>query len=75
MKSHNILIALPALFFAVSAMAAGNHSEAHSEQAIGKAGDASKITRTVRVNMTDDMRFHAPSIAVKQGETRNGAGF
>jgi uncharacterized cupredoxin-like copper-binding protein len=27
------------------------------------------MTRTVNVDMTDDMRFHSSNIAVKQGET------
>ena len=69
MKPTQFLAALPAIFLAVSAIASGSHSGGHDEEAIGKAGVASGITRTVHINMTDDMRFHAPNIAVKQGET------
>jgi len=69
MKSRNILIAIPGILLAMSAMAAGNHGGGHGADAIGKPGVASKVTRTVTVDMTDDMRFHSSNIAVKQGET------
>jgi uncharacterized cupredoxin-like copper-binding protein len=71
MKSRNILIAIPGILLAMSAMASGNHAggHGHGADAIGKPGVASKVTRTVIVDMTDDMRFHSSNIAVKQGET------
>lgn len=69
MKSRNILIAIPGILLAMSAMAAGSHGGGHGEAAIGKPGVASKVTRTVTVDMTDDMRFHTSIIAAKQGET------
>jgi uncharacterized cupredoxin-like copper-binding protein len=69
MKSRNILIAVPALVLATTAMASGNHAGGHGEAAIGKPGVAAKVTRTVVVDMTDDMRFHSSLITVKQGET------
>lgn len=69
MQSRNILIAIPGILLAMSAMAAGNHAGGHGPDAIGKPGVASKVTRTVVVDMTDDMRFHSSNIAVKQGET------
>jgi uncharacterized cupredoxin-like copper-binding protein len=69
MKSRNILIAVPALVLATTAMASGNHAGGHGEAAIGKPGVAAKVTRTITVDMTDDMRFHSSNIAVKQGET------
>lgn len=69
MQSRNILIAIPGILLAMSAMAAGNHAGGHGADAIGKPGVASKVTRTVTVDMTDDMRFHSSNIAVKQGET------
>lgn len=69
MKSRNILIAIPGILLAMSAMASGNHAGGHGANAIGKPGVASKVTRTVVVDMTDDMRFHSSNIAVKQGET------
>ena len=49
-------------------MAAGSHGGGHGEAAIGKPGEASKVTRTV-VDMTDDMRFHSSIFSAKQGET------
>ena len=73
MKSRNFLIALPAVFLAMSgmsAMAAGKHAGSHGGvEEIGKPGVAANVTRTVNVDMTDDMRFHTSKIAVKQGET------
>ena len=70
MKSRSLLIALPGLLLALSAMANGNHAGGHGGvEAIGKPGAASNVTRTVNVDMTDDMRFHSSIIAVKQGET------
>ena len=70
MKSRNLVIAIPGLFLALSAMANGNHAGGHGGvEAIGKPGLAAQVTRTVNVDMTDDMRFHTSKIAVKQGET------
>lgn len=69
MKSRNLLIAIPALLLAMTAMAAGNHGGGHGDEAIGKPGVAAKVTRTVNVDMTDTMRFTPSSIAVKEGET------
>ena len=70
MKSRNLVIAIPSLFLALSAMANGNHAGGHGGvEAIGKPGLAAQVTRTVNVDMTDDMRFHTSKIAVKQGET------
>lgn len=49
----------------------GQHQNASHENAaasVGKAGDPSKVTRTVTVNMEDTMRFSPSSISVKQGE-------
>jgi len=69
MKSRNILLALPGALLAMTAMAAGNHAGGHGVAEIGKPGVASQVTRTVIVDMTDDMRFHSSKIAVKQGET------
>ncbi|GAA4342160.1 cupredoxin family protein [Variovorax defluvii] len=50
--------------------ATGKHAGGHGHgEAIGKPGIAAKATRTVRVEMTDGMRFDPASIDVKQGET------
>ena len=69
MKSRNLLIAIPGLLLALTAMASGNHAGGHDDEAIGKPGVASKVTRTVNVDMKDDMRFHSSNFDVKQGET------
>jgi len=50
------------------ASATGGHDHGHGA-AIGAPGDAAKTTRTVSVDMTDNMRFNPSSIRVKQGET------
>ena len=34
----------------------------------GRAGDPKKAKRTVRVDMTDQMRFHPAEITVKRGD-------
>ena len=69
MKSKSILIALPALLLSLTAMASGTHAGGHDDEAIGKPGVAAKATRTVSVDMTDNMRFSAAKIDAKQGET------
>lgn len=70
MKSRKLFIVIPGIFLAMSAIASGNHAGGHgSVDEIGKPGVAANVTRTVNVDMTDDMRFHTSKIAVKQGET------
>ena len=55
---------------AAGALAAGNHAGGHdATDAIGKPGVAAKATRTVKVDMTDNMRFTPATIDVKQNET------
>jgi uncharacterized cupredoxin-like copper-binding protein len=49
---------------------ADGHAHEHGESdAIGEAGAADKVDRTVAVTMTDSMRFIPASVAAKQGET------
>lgn len=69
MKSRNVFFALSGVFLSLSAMAAGSHVGNHDDSAIGKPGVASKVTRTVAVDMKDDMRFHSSDFKAKQGET------
>ena len=64
-----IAIALPAVLLSFTAMASGNHAGGHGDVAIGKPGVASKVTRTVNIDMRDDMKFHTSVIDAKQGET------
>ena len=69
MKTRHLLIAVPAMLLGMSAMASGSHAGGHGDDAIGKPGVASKVTRTVNIDMTDDMKFHSSLINAKQGET------
>ncbi|NLP82120.1 hypothetical protein, partial [Acinetobacter baumannii] len=56
---------------AAIADASGNHAGGHdhSDAAIGEPGDATRITRTVHVDMTDTMRFMPAQITVQRGDT------
>jgi uncharacterized cupredoxin-like copper-binding protein len=72
MKIHSIAASLALALTATLALAGGNHAGGHghaSDDAIGVPGEAAKVTRTVEVDMTDNMRFNPPSINVRQGET------
>jgi uncharacterized cupredoxin-like copper-binding protein len=69
-----------AVFAAVSGPA-WSHGDAHTkksaqpashmaeEKSFGKAGDPAKATRTIRVDMSDSMRFLPDIVQVKRGET------
>jgi len=63
------LVALMSM--AAFAHAAGNHAGGHDhgDAAIGEPGDAAQITRTVRVDMADTMRFTPALITAQRGET------
>lgn len=56
---------------AAIAHASGDHAGGHDhgDAAIGEPGDAARITRTVRVDMADTMRFTPAQIIVQRGET------
>ena len=69
MKFNSIFAALSISVLATAAMASGKHAGGHDEEAIGKPGVASKVTRTVTIDMRDDMKFHTSIIDAKQGET------
>jgi len=70
MKSKSIALAIALALSASVAFAGGTHAGGHGdESAIGVPGVAAKVTRTVEVNMTDNMRFTPASIDVKQSET------
>ena len=70
MKSRNTLLSLTTALLTTAAFAAGNHSGGHTatEDSFGEAGDASKVSRTVTVNMSDSMRFSPDRIEVREGE-------
>jgi uncharacterized cupredoxin-like copper-binding protein len=62
---------LSALALSGTAFAAGNHAggHGHEESAIGKPGVASRVGRTLSVDMRDDLRYTPSDIRVRQGET------
>lgn len=70
-----ILAFTSAVTISLGAMAAGaSHAGGHggdqnTVSAIGQAGNASKVSRTIDVDMTDSMRFTPDQIEVKAGET------
>lgn len=78
MKNHAIIAALFAIAFAGPSFAhdgeehaakgAKGHHDDHAA-ALGKPGDASKVSRTVEIAMSDTMRFTPSSIVAKKGET------
>lgn len=48
----------------------GHHAQAPAEQKDwGIAGDPKKVTRTIEIRMTDDMRFAPNQLQIKRGET------
>lgn len=82
MKKKFVISLIAAATFPLAALAAGSHAGGHdmpashgnmtmSEHAamIGQPGDPAKVTRTIDVVMSDDMRFHPSTIDVKAGET------
>lgn len=69
-KTH--LTALATTLMSAAALAAGTHAGGHhgdAASAIGQAGVAAQVTRTVQVDMSDAMRFTPAQIKVKRGET------
>ncbi len=82
MNRHLFTSLLLAAIFPISALAAGDHSHGHSMPAshgnmtaaehagmYGHPGDPKKVSRTVEVALSDDMRFTPSAIEVKAGET------
>lgn len=66
----SILFASSIAAISTGALAGGSHSGGHSEDtAIGKAGVASKASRTITIEMADTMRYTPSEIQVKKGET------
>lgn len=52
-------------------MAAGGHAGNHNQtvNSIGQAGKTSKVSRVIKIDMTNAMKFTPESINVKQNET------
>jgi uncharacterized cupredoxin-like copper-binding protein len=67
-----LALTLSSVVFAAGEHAAGHghsHSDSAAQSAIGKPGVKAKASRTVTVEMSDNMRFTPSEIQVKQGET------
>lgn len=74
MKPTRQAIAICALWAGTAAAwASGDHAGGHAHgmdgTAIGKAGSAADVTRTLQIDMSDAMRFTPSSIQAKAGET------
>jgi|GEM_PF-233409 len=71
--AQHAFVAILVTLFASAALASGDHAGGHAHgdesSAIGMPGKAAQVTRTVHVDMTDNMRFTPASMDVKQGET------
>jgi uncharacterized cupredoxin-like copper-binding protein len=67
--NSSTLIFIALLGASVAASAAGAHVGGHGDSPIGKPGVASKVSRTIHVEMANGMRFKPSDIQVKQGET------
>lgn len=71
MKITSDAIVLFTLFIASNALATGNHAGGHHHDsgAIGQAGIAANVSRTVTISMSDTMRFVPDNVTVQEGET------
>lgn len=73
-------IATAAAFLAIASTAARAHGDAMhdkkeakaistEEKEFGREGDPAKASRTIRIDMSDKLRFSPASLAIKRGET------
>jgi uncharacterized cupredoxin-like copper-binding protein len=69
MKFNQIITSLLISLLATATLAGGTHAGGHDDEAIGKPGVAGKVTRTVTIDMRDDMKFRTDMVEAKQGET------
>jgi uncharacterized cupredoxin-like copper-binding protein len=71
MKRKMMFVALMIVLNASSANALGDHAGGHHaySQSIGLPGGASRVTRTIEVEMRDTMRFTPAEIQVSPNET------
>ena len=53
----------------MNSMHAMHHAVVKEQKDWGIAGDAEKVTRTIKIAMTDDMKFSPNVLTIKQGET------
>jgi uncharacterized cupredoxin-like copper-binding protein len=69
LSKSSTLVFIALLAASSAASAAGAHAGGHGDSAIGKPGVASKVSRTIQVEMASGMRFKPAEIRVKKGET------
>lgn len=69
LSKYSTLLAITLLAASSAASAAGAHGGGHGDSTIGKPGIASKVNRTIQVEMANGMRFKPSEIRVKKGET------
>lgn len=69
MKKSFITVAVAFALAGSGSMAFATGSHEAGEASAGAPGQAAKVTRTITVDMTDNMRFNPGSIQAKQGET------
>ena len=77
MKMLRFVLTLAALCFSTAAFAhgeaahgkRGERAVSSEEKTFGREGDPRRVNRTIKVNMSDDMRFKPGTITVKRGET------
>ena len=69
MQTRTLLLTTALTLAVLPPQVLADAGHAHGGDAIGVPGDAAKVTRTIAVDMTDNMRFAPSRISVKQGET------
>ena len=71
MRTRTIFVAAALLAVSLAAQASGTHAGGHAHEgpSIGEPGLADKVSRTVTIDMQDNMRFVPATLRVKQGET------
>jgi uncharacterized cupredoxin-like copper-binding protein len=77
MRIATVIAFISALAF--TATAAAHSTAAHNsadkrpisteQRPFGREGDPAKVTRTIKVDMSDKMRFSPPELRIKSGET------
>ena len=69
LSKSSTVVSIALLAASSAALATGNHAGGHGDSPIGKPGVASKVSRTINVEMVTGMRFNPSEIRVKKGET------
>ena len=63
------LVVAALAFASLAGTAAADSGHGAKERAFGHPGTADKVTRTIAVTASDDMKFSPPNMTVRQGET------